>query len=140
MWQCDSAGAVMINKKDPPDDLKDLPDDLKISMIQENDKGEVTFVVLEATGKPMLAAEYDAAVNRWQSGLPREVRTHAGRDQTPHIRALDVALRAVEDQVPDAEVQSRINNAILLEIAKEFSLDEKSVKDMLRRRRGEKQR
>jgi len=30
---------------------QDLPDDLKVSMTQENDKGEVTYVVLESTAR-----------------------------------------------------------------------------------------
>ncbi len=114
---------------------KDLPDDLKVSMTQENDKGEVTFVVLESSGKAMLAADYYADVDRWQRGLPLEVRTRAGKAQKDHIRVLDAAIEAVKELVPNDEVATRFSDAIIARVATECNLLEKSVKDMLRRYR-----
>jgi len=83
----------------------------------------------------MLAADYDAAVDRWQQGLPLEVRTRAGKAQKDHIRTLDASIRAVEELVPNDEVASRFSDAMIEKVAAEFGLVEKSVKDMLRRYR-----
>jgi hypothetical protein len=116
----------------------DLPAELRVCMTQENDRGEVTFVTLESTGRTISASEYAAAVDRWRRGLPRTVRTRVGKDQIPHIRALRAAHEAVEDAVPDAEVQARLMDRITSKIAEEFSLDEKSIKDMLSRYRRQR--
>ena len=112
---------------------KELPDYLKVMLTQRDDKDEVTFVQLEGTGEIMLAAEYDTAVDRWQRGLPLEVRTRAGKAQKDHIRVLDAAIRAVKEFVPDEEVANRLADAIIAKVAAEFNLQEKSAKDMLNR-------
>ncbi len=112
---------------------KELPDYLKVMLTQRDDKDEVTFVQLERTGEIMLAAEYDTAVDRWQRGLPLEVRTRAGKAQKDHIRVLDAAIRAVKESVPGEEVANRVAGAIIAKVAAEFNLQEKSVKDMLNR-------
>ena len=117
---------------------KDLPDDLKVSMTQEDDNGNVLWVTLECSGKVMLAADYDAAIDRWQRGLPLEVRTRAGGGQKDHIRALDAAIRTVLKFVPDDEVANRLEDALITDFSVEFKLIEKSVKDMLKRYRETK--
>ena len=117
---------------------KDLPDDLKVSMTQENENGEVTFVVLESSGKTMLAADYEAVVGRWRRGLPWEVRTRAGTGHAPHIRALDAALRVIEKNVPDGQIAQDLEAQITAEVADEFGIDRKSLKDLHRRYRKPK--
>ena len=124
-----------MNNEDLPDELdnKDLPDELKVLYTWKNDAGEVTYVFLQSTGARMLAADHDAAVDRWRRGLPLEVRTRAGKAQKDHIRVLDVAIRAVKEFVPDEDVASRLADAIVAKVAAKFYLQEKSVKDMLNR-------
>ncbi len=110
---------------------KDLPDDLKVSMTQENDKGEVTFVVLESTGKTMLIDDYNAAVKQWRRLGSVEVRTRASSGA--HIRALHAAIKAVRENIEDEMVRSRLEAAMISEVAIAFGILDKSVKDMLRR-------
>ena len=109
----------------------DLPDELKVSMTQENDKGEVTFVVLESTGKTMLINEYNAAVKQWRCLGSAEVRTRASSGA--HIRALRAAIKAVRENIEDEIVRSRLEAAMISEVAIVFGILDKSVKDMLRR-------
>jgi hypothetical protein len=117
---------------------KDLPDDLKVSMTQEDDHGEVTFVVLERSGKIMLATDHAAAVDKWRQGQPWEVRIRAGTRHAPHVRSLDAAIRVIEKNVADGQIVQDLENQIIAEIADEFSIDSKSLNDLLWRRRKAK--
>ncbi len=111
----------------------DLPDDLKVMLTQENDKGEVTFVQLESTGEIMLSADYDTAVDRWKRGLSRKIRTVAFDEHMTPIRALAVCIRTLNKAIPDEEVAQGLVAKMLTAIADDFSITEKSAKDMLRR-------
>jgi hypothetical protein len=118
---------------------KDLPDDLKVSMTQENDQGEVTFVVLESSGKIMLATAHAAVVDKWRQGLPWEVRIRADSIRhAPHVRALDAAIRAVENNVADGQIVKHLETQIIAEIADEFGIERKNLKDVLGRYRKAK--
>ncbi len=112
---------------------KELPDYLKVMLTQRDDKDEVTFVQLECTGEIMLAAEYDAAVDRWKRGLSRKIRTVAFDEHKTPIRALAVCIRTLNKAIPDEEVARGLVAKMLTAIADDFSITEKSAKDMLRR-------
>ena len=110
---------------------KDLPDELKVMLTQENDKGEVTFVILESSGEKMLGANYKAIVDRWRQGLPWEVRIRADSIRhAPHVRALDAAIRVIEKNVADGQIKQDLETQITAEIADEFKIERKSLKDV----------
>jgi len=111
----------------------DLPDELKVMLTQENDKGEVTFVILESSGEKMLGADYEAAVDRWRRGIPRKIRTVACDEHRTPIRALAVCIRTLNKVISDEEVAQRLVAKMITAIADDFSITEKSAKDMLRR-------
>ena len=86
----------------------------------------------------MLAADYDAVVDKWRRGLPWEIRIRAGTGHAPHVRALDAAIRVIEKNVADGQILQHLETQITTEIADEFGIDRKSLKDLLGRYRKAK--